>query len=89
MAKDIVKINGKSINVGKVLIPSKGKTVKDFIKEIMPNAEIISINSYRNKTKPFSNKESFKKWLISNQDGYPKFNYELYIYFANKFGVEL
>lgn len=86
MPKEIVKINGKELNIGRVLISRKNKTVKDFITELTPNIESITMYTYRNGKKPFRDKEHLKQWLISNQEGYPKFNYEIYAYFVDKCG---
>lgn len=87
MAKEIIKINGQKINIGRILIPRKNKTVKDFINELNPNIESINLYAYRNGKKPFKDKEHLKKWLIANQEGYPKFNYEIYAYFVDKCGL--
>ena len=75
------------MNIGRVLIPRKNKTVKDFIKELTPNIESITMYAYRNGKKPFRDKEHLKQWLISNQEGYNKFNYEIYAYFVDKCGL--
>lgn len=83
MTKEILKIGLKKLNIGKVLT-RRGKTVGDFINEIEPNIERIISHARLNGKQPFKDTEHLKNWLIANQDGYEKFNYEIFYYFANK-----
>lgn len=83
MKRDLLKIGGKRLNIGKVLT-RKGKTVGDFINELEPNIERIIANARINGREPFRDSEHLKNWLISNQEGYEKFNYEIFCYFADK-----
>lgn len=87
MKKDNIKINGKTLNLSKVLVPYKKKTVKDFINEISPNIESIINTARRNGKKAFKDTDDFKRWLIANQEGYNKFNFEIYEYFVHKFNL--
>lgn len=84
MGKDIIKLNGKELNVGRVLLAKKKKTVNDFIKELEPNIENIQRLAHKNGTKAFKDRDHLKRWLIANQEGYEKFSYEIYYYFVIK-----
>lgn len=88
MAKETLKIGVKKLNIGKVLT-RRGKTVGDFINEIEPNIERIVANARNNGKQPFTDSEHLKRWLIANQEGYEKFNYEIFYYFANKLKLQI
>jgi hypothetical protein len=81
-----INIKGFLINTEKVLVQTKRKTktIGDYIKEIQPNFERVVMYARKTDSKPFKDKESLKKWLIANQEGYNKFNKELFVYFSNK-----
>ena len=82
----IININGKEINTNKVLVRTtrKVKTVQDFIKEIQPNFERIIAHALKNETKPFQDYEHLKRWLVNNQEDYPRYCDELFVYFSSK-----
>ena len=84
MANKEIKINGKPLNINRILVPKTKKRVRDFIEELTPDIDSIIRYAYRNGKKPSENKEELKQWLIGNQKGYHEFNYELYVYFADK-----
>lgn len=84
MEKNVINLNGKRINIGKVLISRSKKTVNDFIKEIEPNIENIQRIAHKKGTQAFKDRDHLKRWLIANQEGYAKFNYEIYYYFVIK-----
>ena len=81
---DIRFIGDKKIDFNKILIPRTHKTIGQFISEIEPNFERIASRNRLLGKKPFDSKYSLKQWLIGNQDGYPKFNFEIYHYFYSK-----
>lgn len=86
MPKKIV-IKGKEIQLNRVLIPKKNKTVENFINEITPNFERLCFIAHQNKTKPFKDKSHLKRWLINNQENYPKYSQDIFLYFADKVGL--
>ena len=68
-------------------LDTKFGKAEDFINEISPNIESIINTARRNGKKAFKDTDDFKRWLIANQEGYNKFNFEIYEYFVHKFNL--
>jgi hypothetical protein len=88
MKKGVVLVNGKTIDMEKVLIPRKNKKVKDFIDELEPNIENILYQARKSNTQAFKDREHLKKWLIANQDDYHSFSSDVFFYFLPKCGLK-
>lgn len=77
-----VKIGERTINLDKVIV--KHKSVNDFITELEPNINNIIRYARINGVLPFQGKRhKLKEWLISNQQGYNKYEPNIYHYFLN------
>ena len=59
-----------------------------FINELEPNFERILLHARNNGEKPFASVEHLKKWLIGNQEDYPKFSNDIFFYFLKKSKIE-
>ena len=88
MKKGVVIVNGKTIDMEKVLVQRKNKKVKDFIGELESNIESILYHARKNNTQAFKDREHLKKWLIANQEDYPKFSTDIFFYFLPKCGLK-
>lgn len=78
-----LKLNGKTINLDKIVC--KGKSVNDFIRELEPNVNNIIRYARTNNILPFQgSQEKLKEWLIQNQEGYGKYVPDIFFYFKDK-----
>ena len=78
----------KPVDMERVLVPRTNKKVKDFINELEPNFERILLHARNNGEKHFASVEHLKKWLIGNQEDYPKFSNDIFFYFLKKSKIE-
>ena len=86
--KGVVMFGDRYVDMERVLVPRKNKKVKDFINELEPNFERILLYARNNGEKPFASVEHLKKWLIGNQEDYPKFSNDIFFYFLKKSKIE-
>ena len=86
--KGVVMVGDRYVDMERVLVPRKNKKVKDFINELEPNFERILFYARKNGEKPFASIEHLKKWLIGNQEDYPKFSNDIFFYFLKKSQIE-
>ena len=78
--KGVVMFGDRYVDMERVLVPRTNKKVKDFINELEPNFERILLYARNNGEKPFASVEHLKKWLIGNQEDYPKFSNDIFFY---------
>lgn len=65
----------------------EGWTVKDFIDELEPSADLIMEgNSWR--SKPFKTKKEVENWTSANQPYYKKVIPEVVAYFCKKYNIK-
>ena len=86
--KGVVMFGDRYVDMERVLVPRTNKKVKDFINELEPNFERILLYARNNGEKPFASVEHLKKWLIGNQEDYPKFSNDIFFYFLKKSKIE-
>lgn len=86
--KGVVMVGDRYVDMERVLVPRKNKKVKDFINELEPNFERILLYARNNGEKPFASVEHLKKWLIGNQEDYPKLSNDIFFYFLKKSGMD-
>ena len=86
--KGVVMFGDRYVDMERVLVPRTNKKVKDFINELEPNFERILLHARNNGEKPFASVEHLKKWLIGNQEDYPKFSNDIFFYFLKKSKIE-
>jgi len=86
--KGVVMVGDRYVDMERVLVPRKNKRVKDFINELEPNFERILFYARKNGEKPFASIEHLKKWLIGNQEDYPKLSNDIFFYFLKKSGMD-
>jgi len=86
--KGVVMVGDRYVDMERVLVPRKNKKVKDFINELEPNFERILLYAHKNGNKAFASVEHLKKWLIGNQEDYPKLNNDIFFYFLKKSGMD-
>ena len=64
----------------------EGWLVKDFIKELEPQVDLIYSGNSINK--PFKNRQELKKWCMDNQPYYKKYIPDVVNYFAKKYDIK-
>lgn len=80
------KINEAEIKVDENKHIWEGWLVKDFIKELEPQIDMIYSGNSINK--PFKNRQELKKWCMDNQPYYKKYIPDVVNYFAKKHNIK-